>query len=67
MKALDLIKKVLKDFPNIKIKEIDLVEHPDMAVKYGVMTSPAIIINEAVAFVGVPNEKKFRKKLEEES
>lgn len=63
-KAIDLIKKVIKDYPKLKVKEINIVEHPDNAVKYGIMTSPTIVINEKVVFMGVPSEKALRKKFE---
>ena len=62
-RAIDLIKKVVKEFPKVKIKEINLIDHPDAAVKYNVMSSPAIIIDEKVAFLGVPKEKDLREKL----
>ena len=63
-RAIDLIKKVIKDYPKLKAKEINIVNHPDDAVKYGIMTSPTIVINEKVAFLGVPSEKALRKKFE---
>ncbi len=64
VKAIDLIKKVIKDYPKLKVKEINIVEHPDDAVKYGIMTSPTIVINEKVAFIGAPSEKALRKKFQ---
>ena len=64
VRTLDLIKNVIKDYPKLKIKEINIVNHPDDAVKYGVMTSPTIVINEEIAFAGLPSEKALRKKFD---
>ncbi|MBI2288229.1 MAG: thioredoxin family protein [Chloroflexi bacterium] len=58
-----VIEKVKPDFSDMKVEIINLMEHPELAVKYGVMISPALIINEKVAFVGGVNEEQLRKKL----
>jgi len=45
------------------IKEIDITEHPDVLEKYPIMSSPGIVIDGKLEFVGMPNEKKLREKL----
>ncbi len=35
-----------------------------MAMKYGVMATPALVINGRLAFTGVPKEKKLKEWLE---
>lgn len=64
VRAKELLERVIGDYPGVKIKEINILDHPKDAVKYGIMSSPAIVINEKVEFIGVPSEKNLRKLLE---
>lgn len=63
-RALQTIKKVVNDYKGkVKVKETDVVKNPEAVIKYGVLTTPAIIINNKVVFEGVPSEKKLREKI----
>jgi hypothetical protein len=42
--------------PGLEMKEVDITEHPEVAVKYRVMATPAIAINGRLEFLGVPRE-----------
>lgn len=44
---------------------MDITDHPDVAVKYRVMATPAIAINGRLAFTGVPREADLRRALRE--
>jgi len=46
------------------VREWDLLEHPELAPRYGVMAAPAIVINGRLEFSGVPKEQAFLKRLE---
>jgi protein-disulfide isomerase len=46
------------------VYEWDLVARPDLAVRYGVMSTPAIVINGRLEFTGVPKEQAFLGRLE---
>jgi len=45
--------------PVILSEAVEAYENPDIADKYGVMSVPAIAINGALVFVGVPYEEDF--------
>lgn len=64
--AKQMIEEIQPDFPDLKVEMINLMEHPELAVKYGVMVSPAIIINEKVAFLGGAREDQLRERLKGE-
>lgn len=51
----------------MRYRIVDLAESPDVGIKYGVLSTPAIAINGKLVFTGIPKEKKLRKKLEEEA
>ncbi len=38
------------------MNEVDITQHPEVAVKYRVMSTPAIAINGRLEFLGVPRE-----------
>ncbi len=42
--------------PDVYVEEIDIAAHPAVAVKYGVMATPALAINGKLEFTGVPRE-----------
>jgi hypothetical protein len=46
-------------FPELEVHERNLAEHPDLGPRYGVMATPAIVINGRLEFSRVPDEKKF--------
>jgi glutaredoxin len=53
-----------REFPGLSYRTIDVVDSPEIGIRYGVLSTPAIIINDILAFRGVPKEKALRKKLE---
>ena len=59
--------KLRGEFPELRVEKIDLMEHPEIAVSYGVMMSPTLVINGKVVFTGAVSEDQLRAKLEEVS
>jgi len=59
----DKIKNVLSKFKDLNVKEIDILEHPDVVIKYNIMSTPVIVIDEKVAFTGVPDEDELKKRI----
>ena len=51
--------------PGIHVEEIDVAASPAVAVKYRVMTTPAIAINGTLEFTGVPREDALLARLRE--
>lgn len=47
----------------VRFDEVDITAHPEVAVKYGVMTTPAIAINGRLEFRGAPREDALRARL----
>ena len=50
-------------FPNLAVREWNLVEHPELGPRYGVMATPAIVVNGRLEFRGVPKEQAFLDRL----
>lgn len=65
-RAMQIIKDIVNEYKGkIKVVETDIVKNPDKLIKFGIMTTPAIIINGKLAFEGVPNKDKLKKKIRE--
>ena len=66
--AKALVQKIVEqagqEFPGLSYRTVDVSESPEIFVRYGLLSTPAIIINDELAFRGVPKEKSLRKKLE---
>lgn len=43
--------------PDIRVEEINVAANPAVAVKYRVISTPAIVINGKLEFTGVPREE----------
>lgn len=62
--ATVLINKIKKEGKlKINVKEVDITKNPDVLRKYPIMSSPGIVMDGKLEFVGVPREKELREKL----
>ena len=58
------VEQEARDFTGLSYQTIDVVESPEIGARYGVLSIPAIVINDILAFRGVPKKKALREKLE---
>ncbi|MBI5627896.1 MAG: thioredoxin family protein [Candidatus Rokubacteria bacterium] len=52
----DLLAEARNALPDLHVEEIDVTRRPDVAVRYRVMSTPAIAINGRLEFSGVPRK-----------
>jgi len=62
-KAQRLVRQVAPDYAGVDVREVHITEAADRVVQYGVFTTPFIVIDGRVAFVGVPRESELRRRL----
>lgn len=60
---MDTIARLRQEIPDLTMEVINLADHPEVAVKYRVMATPAIAINGVLAFSGTPKEAELRLRL----
>jgi hypothetical protein len=60
-----LVEEAKAEFPDLRLEEVDITVHPDVAVKYRVMATPALAINGKLEFMGVPKGAALRTRLRE--
>ncbi len=54
--------------PDLEVEIIDVSQHPDVALKYSLMSAPGIVINDKLEYIGgVPKEEELREKLRKEA
>ncbi|MBI2988272.1 MAG: thioredoxin family protein [Deltaproteobacteria bacterium] len=54
-----MIEKLKSKISDIHSVEVDLTQHPEIAVRYRIMSTPAIAINGKLEFTGMPKENDF--------
>ena len=59
-----MIAHVQQAHPEIRVREVDLVEHPEVAIQYGVVSTPALAINGELVWEGVRSARALRQRLE---
>ncbi|MBI2466549.1 MAG: thioredoxin family protein [Candidatus Rokubacteria bacterium] len=58
-----LIQEARAELPDLQLDEVDITEHPEVAVRYRVMSTPAIAINGTLEFLGVPKADALLERL----
>ncbi|UCD78468.1 MAG: thioredoxin family protein [Desulfobacterales bacterium] len=58
------VEQARREFPGLSYRTIDVLASPEIGARYGVLSTPSIIINDELAFRGVPKEKALMKKLQ---
>jgi glutaredoxin len=48
----------------INVKIIDLINQPEIRLKYDLMSTPAVAINGKLIFIGVPPDEDIKRELE---
>ncbi len=48
----------------IEVQELDLLDNLDLAARHGIMATPAVLIDDELAFAGRIKETDLREKLE---
>lgn len=57
--------RIKDDYPEVEVEAIDITERPELAVKYGLMSTPGIVINGQLNASGVGDEQRLRKLLDD--
>jgi glutaredoxin len=57
--AQRLVSRVAARHPGVAVKDVDLLEAAERAARYNVFTTPFIVVDGELAFVGVPRESEL--------
>ncbi|MBI5742618.1 MAG: thioredoxin family protein [Candidatus Niyogibacteria bacterium] len=61
------LEKIKADYPDLVVEEIDMITPEGRALikKYGILSSPGILVNDEFFAFGGATEEQFRKKFDE--
>jgi len=64
--AKELLKEIASEYGEDKLswREVNILDDMDYAVALGVMSTPAIAINEVLCFTSLPSQTKLRDEIE---
>ncbi len=55
--AKRVVEEVIKEFPDVEVEYINVMENPQKAMEYGIMAVPTIVINGEIEFIGAPTKE----------
>ena len=58
-----VVEQAGKEYSGLSYRTVDVVASPEIGARYGVLSTPSIIINDELVFRGVPKEKALMEKL----
>lgn len=58
--GMDLIREVLRLFPDISLAEVDCCKHTQRAESLGVKMSPTLVLDGKIVAVGVPDREVLK-------
>lgn len=61
--VFSIVDKAKARFSELEVREWNLAEHPELGPRYGVMTTPAIVVNGRLEFRSLPKEQAFLERL----
>lgn len=61
-----MIDAVRGDYP-LEVEEVDIFDHPEIALAHRVLTTPALLIDGQLAFTGRVTEAALRQRLGRQS
>jgi glutaredoxin len=62
-RAETLVERVARDYPDVTVRRVHILDAADRVAAYGVFSTPFIVMDGAVEFVGVPREADLRERI----
>ena len=62
-KAQRMLHQIVPEYPDVELREIHILDAPERVVEYGVFSTPFIVMDGHVEFVGVPREQELRERI----
>lgn len=54
------LQRLAANFPQLTVTEVDVTQHPEVALRHRLMACPAIAVDGRVQFVGGVDERRLR-------
>lgn len=60
-KSKEIVENLVRGMSDVSVKEVNIAENPDFAIKHGIMSTPSLIINDHLEFTTIPKPDELRK------
>ena len=64
-RAEKLVRRIVSEYPGVEVRDVHILDAPDRVVQYGVFTTPFLVFDGRLEFVGVPRESDLRERLQQ--
>jgi len=61
----EIVEHSVRGMSDVSVKEINIAENPDFAIKHRIMSTPSLIINGHLEFSSIPKPDELRKVVEQ--
>lgn len=61
--ARAIVQKVADDYPGVTVREVHIMEAAERVAEYGVFSTPFIVMDGTLEFVGIPCEGDLRTRI----
>ena len=62
-RAETLVQKVVLDYPDVAVRSVHILDAADRVAAYGVFSTPFIVMDGTLEFVGIPREPDLRARI----
>jgi glutaredoxin len=59
-----LVRKVACDYAGVEVRDVHVTEAVERVVEYAVWSTPFVVIDGRVEFIGLPRESELRRRLD---
>lgn len=61
--ARTIVQKVAEEYSDVMIREVHIMDAADRVAQYGVFSTPFIVMDGTLEFVGIPREADLRARI----
>ena len=61
--ARTIVQKVANEYPDVTVREVHILDASDRVASYGVFSSPFVVMDGTLEFVGIPREADLRARI----
>ena len=59
-RGISIVREVLRYFPRVLFKEINMFEHPEQTRQLGIKMSPTLVLGKKIISVGIPDKEELK-------
>lgn len=61
---MEIVENLVRGMDDVSVKEINIAENPDFAIKHKILSTPSLVINGHLEFTAIPKPDELRRSIE---